>query len=47
MRLTWADVQLEPVGSAAFGYVRVREGKSKQAKRTVPITARTRLKISF
>lgn len=43
VKLTWADVQLEPVGSAAFGYVRVREGKSKQAKRTVPITARTRL----
>lgn len=45
VKLTWADVQLEPVGSAASGYVRVREGKSKQAKRTVPIKARTRLML--
>jgi integrase len=43
VRLTWSDIQLEPVGSAAFGYLRVREGKSKNAKRTVPITARVRL----
>jgi integrase len=45
VRLTWVDLQLEPVGSAAFGYLRVREGKSKNAKRTVPITARTRLML--
>lgn len=45
VRLTWADIQLEPVGSAAFGYLRVREGKSKNAKRTVPITARARLML--
>jgi hypothetical protein len=43
--VTWTDIQLEPVGSAAFGYVRVGEGKSKQAKRTAPITARARLML--
>jgi integrase len=43
--LVWSDIQLEPVGSAAFGYVRVREGKSKHAKRTVPLTARARLML--
>lgn len=45
VRLTWEDIQLEPVGSAAFGYLRVREGKSKNAKRTVPITAGVRLML--
>jgi integrase len=29
----------------AFGYLRVKEGKSKNAKRSVPITARTRLML--
>lgn len=36
---------MEPVGSAAFGYLRVREGKSKNAKRTVPITARVSIML--
>jgi hypothetical protein len=30
--LIWSHIQLEPVGSAAFGYVRVGEGKSKHVK---------------
>jgi len=43
--LTWADIEMTPVGSAAFGYLRVREGKSEHAKRTVPLTARTRIML--
>jgi integrase len=43
--LKWSDIELMPVGSAAFGYLRVREGKSKHAKRTVPLTARTRIML--
>ena len=42
VRLKWSDVYLEPVGQAVFGYLRVREGKSKNAKRTIPLTARVR-----
>lgn len=40
VRLLWSDIHLEPVGSAKFGYVRIREGKSGNAKRTVPLTKR-------
>ena len=42
VRLTWDDIQLEPVGSARFGYVRVKKGKSKNAKRTVSLTPRVK-----
>jgi integrase len=41
-RLEWADIHLEPVGSAKFGYVRVRKGKSRNAKRNVSLTARVK-----
>ena len=43
--LKWSDIELSPVGDMTFGWLRVREGKSKQAKRTVPITARVRLML--
>lgn len=39
-RLTWADVHPDPVGSAKYGYVQIREGKSENAKRTVPLLPR-------
>ena len=42
VHLTWDDIQLEPVGSARFGYVRVRKGKSKNAKRNVSLTPRVK-----
>jgi integrase len=42
VRLAWADIHLEPVGSAKFGYLHVTGGKSANAKRTVPLTARAR-----
>jgi integrase len=38
--LRWEDVHLEPVGAARFGYLLVRSGKTKNARRTVPLTDR-------
>jgi integrase len=38
--LLWSDVHLEPVGSARLGYLQVRSGKSKNAKRTISLTDR-------
>lgn len=40
LALQWSDVHLEPVGSARYGWLQVRDGKSKSAKRTVPLVAR-------
>jgi integrase len=40
LHLEWRDVTLTPVNKARFGFVRVREGKSKNAKRVVPLTDR-------
>jgi integrase len=34
------DVHIEPAGGARYGWVHVREGKSKNAKRNVPMTGR-------
>lgn len=42
VNLEWFDVHLDPVGGAKYGYLRVRSGKSKNAKRTVSLTARVR-----
>ncbi len=40
LALQWADIHLEPANGARFGYLRVREGKSKKARRNVPLTTR-------
>jgi integrase len=40
LRLEWADVTLTPINGARFGFLRVREGKSKNARRIVPLTDR-------
>ena len=40
LRLEWADVILQPVNGARFPFVRVREGKSLNARRIVPLTDR-------
>ncbi|MFZ0663899.1 MAG: site-specific integrase [Acidobacteriaceae bacterium] len=40
LSLRWIDVHTEPAGSARYGWVQVREGKSANARRTVPLTAR-------
>lgn len=38
--LTWDDVALEPAAGKKFGFVQVREGKTKNAKRAVSLTPR-------
>src|SRR6266496_4129859 len=40
LRLEWADIALTPVNGARFGFLRVREGKSKNARRVIPLTDR-------
>ncbi|MCI0721077.1 MAG: tyrosine-type recombinase/integrase [Acidobacteria bacterium] len=40
--LQWADVHLEPASGAALGYIHVRDGKSKYAKRNLSLTRRVR-----
>ena len=40
LNLEWLDVTLRPLHGSRFGFVRVREGKSKSAKRVVPLTDR-------
>ena len=42
LSLEWADIRLQPVNGARFGYLHVRKGKTKQAKRNVPLTERVR-----
>jgi integrase len=39
-RLEWRDVHPDPVGEAKYGYVQIREGKTDNAKRTVPLLPR-------
>lgn len=40
LHLEWADIILAPVNGARFGFLRVREGKSKNARRVIPLTDR-------
>ncbi len=40
LKLQWADIHAQPVDGARFGYLFIRDGKSKYAKRPVPLTAR-------
>jgi integrase len=40
--LEWEDVHLQPVGDAKFGFIHVRKGKSKNAKRNVSLSPRVR-----
>ena len=40
--LEWPDIHMEPASGARFGYLHVREGKSRFARRNVPLTARVR-----
>jgi integrase len=43
--LEWGDVHLEPVNGARFGYLHVRSGKSRNAKRNVPLTSAIRVML--
>lgn len=40
LRLQWPDIHFNPAGNAKYGWLQVREGKSKNARRTVPLTGR-------
>jgi len=40
LALEWPDIHLEPASGAKFGYLHVRDGKSRFARRNVPLTAR-------
>ena len=40
LHLEWADITLAPINGARFGFLRVREGKSKNARRIIPLTDR-------
>ena len=40
LSLPWGDVELDPLDGSRFGYIRIREGKSKNARRTIPLTDR-------
>ena len=40
LALEWRDVRLEPVNGARYGYLQVRAGKSKNARRNLSLTAR-------
>jgi integrase len=40
LALQWSDVHPEPAGKARYGWLQVRDGKTKNAHRTVPLAAR-------
>lgn len=40
LALEWRDIHLEPAHGGRFGYLQVRDGKSKNARRNVSLTAR-------
>jgi integrase len=40
LNLLVSDVHVRPAGGARYGWVHIRDGKTKNAKRTVPLTAR-------
>ncbi len=45
VRLQWSDIDPQRIGRAIFGYLQVRSGKSKNAKRTIPLTAPVRVML--
>ena len=42
LSLQWPDIHLNPPNGAKFGYLEVREGKSRSASRKLPLTSRVR-----
>ena len=38
LSLAWADVVLDPLPGSRFGYIRIRDGKSANARRIIPLT---------
>lgn len=47
LALTWPDIHLSPTSASKFGFVHVRKGKSKNAKRDVPLTPRLRERLAL
>jgi len=45
LNLVWGDIFLTPANGSHFGYIRVREGKTRNARRNVPITERVRVML--
>src|SRR5215469_9334689 len=43
LMLQWDHIRLEPLPRARFGYLKVVAGKSKNARRTIPLTDRAAL----
>jgi integrase len=41
LNLRWEDLRFEPAGAAKYGSLKVRDGKSKNAKRTLSLTSRS------
>jgi len=46
LALRWPDLHLEPISGARFGYLQVWRGKSKYARRTIPVTNRVRAMLA-
>jgi len=44
--LEWQDFYLQPMGDAKFGFIHVRRGKSKNAKRNVSLSPRVRAMLN-
>jgi integrase len=42
LALEWRDIHLDPAHGGRFGYLHVRDGKSKNARRNVSLTARVK-----
>jgi integrase len=42
LALRWIDVHLTPASGSRFGYIRIREGKTRNAKRNASTTSRVR-----
>ena len=45
LALKWSDIHLEPANGARFGYLHVRDGKSRFARRNIPLTTRARFVV--
>lgn len=41
-RARWENLHLEPAGTARYGYIFIPDGKTKYARRNVPLTARVK-----
>lgn len=46
LHLEWSDVTLQALKGSRFGFIRIREGKSKNAKRIIPLTDRASALLS-